>query len=458
MGMGNHPRFHEDEGVRPFVMRKSPELSPLRFPRSNWLGIVLLGLVGQIAWVVENQYFNLFLYNEIIPDPRPISWMVAATAVVNAVAAVTMGTLSDRIRSRWGRRKPFLVFGYVAWGIFTALFPSAAVLQPVGYAIFMAILFDCLMTFFGAAANDAAFQAYITDITSVSNRGRVTGVLQIAGYLALLLVFGGAPLMIDALGFPVFFTLIGGIVLLAGLLSTALVNEKPVDQPPTGTYWGQIAALFKLETWKSNRSLSFVLLSVIIFTTGQNVFYPYILIYLEHYLQLSPQQYATIMGSAILLGGVLLAFPLGRLVDRIGRRSVGFFAIGCTALGLILFSQAQSFPTLVLFAVIWFSALSAWIITSLTWTKDLFPHEQRGQFAGLYMFCYVLIPQIVGPMIGSTLGTLYGIPTVIDGQAGFIPTPILFQVASGCILLAAVPLIAATDRAVSTVENLVPGD
>jgi hypothetical protein len=56
-----------------------------------------------------------------------------------------------------------------------------------------------------------------------------------------------------------------------------------------------------------------------------------------------------------------------------------------------------------------------------------------------------MLPMILGPLTGGWLGTHYGIPTVINGQAGFIPTPILFQVAGVVTLLAALPLIWAKD-------------
>jgi hypothetical protein len=38
-----------------------------------WTALILLGLAGQICWAVENQFYNTFMYNEITPDPRPIS-------------------------------------------------------------------------------------------------------------------------------------------------------------------------------------------------------------------------------------------------------------------------------------------------------------------------------------------------------------------------------------------------
>ena len=89
--------------------------SPLS--RVVWAMLLLLGLAGQLAWAVENQYFNTFMYDNITPDPRAVSWMVAITAVVSTVATILMGTLSDRTRTRWGRRRPYLFIGYIVWGI-----------------------------------------------------------------------------------------------------------------------------------------------------------------------------------------------------------------------------------------------------------------------------------------------------------------------------------------------------
>jgi len=43
--------------------------------------------------------------------------------------------------------------------------------------------------------------------------------------------------------------------------------------------------------------------------------------------------------------------------------------------------------------------------------------------------------------LGGWLASTYGIPTVIDGQAGFIPTPLIFQVAGVATLVAALPLL-----------------
>jgi Na+/melibiose symporter-like transporter len=86
-----------------------------------WLIMVALGLTGQIAWAVENSWFNTFVYDTITQDPRPVAWMVGASAITATLTTLLMGTLSDRTRSRWGRRRPFILIGYVLWGLSTVL-------------------------------------------------------------------------------------------------------------------------------------------------------------------------------------------------------------------------------------------------------------------------------------------------------------------------------------------------
>jgi MFS family permease len=157
--------------------------------------------------------------------------MVAITAVMSTVTAITMGTLSDRTRSCWGRRKPYLLFGYLAWGAMTAIFPTAALFQPVGMAIFMAILLDCVMAFFGATANDAAFGAYMTEASTQANRGRVMSVMQILAWVATLLVYASAGPLIDQFGYFNFFYAIGGLVFVFGLVGGLLVQGSPTWPP-----------------------------------------------------------------------------------------------------------------------------------------------------------------------------------------------------------------------------------
>ena len=322
------------------------------------------------------------MYNNIIPDPRPISWMVAASAVTATLTTILMGTLSDRTRLSLGRRKPFILFGYLGWGIVTALYPSAAFFKPVGMAIFMAILLDCVMTFFGSTANDAALNAYVTDVTTVENRGRVMGVVQILTWVAILIVYGGAGPIIEGLGYYTFFYVIGGLVLLLGLLGSTFIHEELLTDKPEGTYWRQLKESFQWKNLTANREFFLVMIAVMLWQIAFNIFFPYIIIYLQHYLQLDITSSSIAIAVIIFIGGIMLAWPFGLLVDRWGRKPMALTAVAAEMVGLILFSLTKSLAPLIVTGILWLAPFTAWNIATSTWSKDLFPEDNAASLLG----------------------------------------------------------------------------
>jgi len=412
----------------------------------TWLALILLGFAGQLAWGVENQYFNTFMYDTITPDPRPISWMVSASALTATITTILMGAFSDRTRSRWGKRKPFILLGYLAWGIFTAAFPSAAYLKIVGLAIGMAIIIDVVMTFFGSTANDAALNAYVTDVTTQENRGRVVGSMQILTWVAILIVYGASGLIIDAWGYFTFFYIIGGLVFVLGLIGGLLIQEKRDETNPIGSYWGQIADTFHLDNLRQNRSFFLLLFALTLYGIAEQIFFPYLIIYLNHYLELPTLDASLVIFVCILVGGIILAYPFGLLADRIGRKQLAMGAVLLKMVGLILFSLMHNTTLLTLTGILWLAGMSAWMISTGAWTKDLFPDDKRGQFAGYFILFTVAFTMVPGPLIGGWLASTFGVPIVIDGQAGFIPTPLIFQVAGLASLLALIPMFFVKDR------------
>ena len=65
-----------------------------------WLTLILVGMVGQFAWTIENMYFNVYLYNTISTDPGYISAMVGWSAAAATLTTLLMGALSDRVGKR----------------------------------------------------------------------------------------------------------------------------------------------------------------------------------------------------------------------------------------------------------------------------------------------------------------------------------------------------------------------
>jgi len=112
-----------------------------------------------------------------------ISAMVAASAAAATLTTVFIGALSDKL----GRRKLFICGGYILWGVSIMAFALLRldVLMPLvpvtvsaaSVGVSLTILLDCVMTFFGSSANDAAFNAWLTDATDEAGRGAAALVL-----------------------------------------------------------------------------------------------------------------------------------------------------------------------------------------------------------------------------------------------------------------------------------------
>ena len=57
----------------------------------RWAALLIFGLFGQLAWTIENMYFNVFVYNTISTDPGVIANMVAASAITATLTTLIMG-------------------------------------------------------------------------------------------------------------------------------------------------------------------------------------------------------------------------------------------------------------------------------------------------------------------------------------------------------------------------------
>ena len=76
----------------------------------KWLAFILAGFVGQLAWAIENNYFNVYVrYCTDTYDFIPV--MTIASAAAATITTLFMGAVSDRL----GKRKLFICGGYILW-------------------------------------------------------------------------------------------------------------------------------------------------------------------------------------------------------------------------------------------------------------------------------------------------------------------------------------------------------
>ncbi len=410
-----------------------------KLSRRFWCALTIFSLMGQIAWVVENMYFNVFIYNIFNASATDISNMVAASSVAATLTTVFMGALSDRL----GKRKVFISAGYILWGIsilsfmllkteiIGTLFPMAASAAAVGVSL--VIILDCVMTFFGSTANDAAFNAWLTDSTDSTNRGAAEGINSMMPLLAILVVFGGFMFfdLTKESSWSLIFAVIGGLTLLFGILGLFLIEEpkiKPVKEP----YFKTILYGFRPSTVKANPVLYITLFAFIIFNISIQIFMPYLILYYTESLKMA--NYVLIMAPAILLAAVFTAF-WGKAYDKKGFRFAGLMAVGLLLAGYLVLYLTRSTLPVFLGSLLMMSGYLAGMAVFGASVRDHTPEGKAGMLQGVRIFAQVFVPGIIGPYIGTLI--LANAETVVnnDGTTSFIPNANIFLGALIALLL-----------------------
>lgn len=398
-----------------------------------WVALTLFSLIGQVAWVVENMYFNVFIYKMFNASAENISLMVAASAVAATITTVFMGALSDRI----GKRKLFMCAGYILWGIsivsfafiktdtINALFPSVVSAATVG--INLVIILDCVMTFFGSTANDAAFNAWVTDSTDSSNRGSVEGINSMMPLVAILVVFGSFMFfdLEKSSSWTAIFIIIGAVVFVIGILGIFLIRD-PEIKPSKEGYFSNIFYGFKLSTIKENIRLYIAFIAFIIFNISIQIFMPYLIIYYEKSLGMA--DYVFIMAPAIILASVFTAL-WGKVYDKRGFRFSVLLSLTALSLGyIILYLTRSTLPVFIGSLLMMCGYLSGMAVFG-AFIRDNTPEGKAGRLQGIRIFSQVLIPGIIGPSVGAFV--LRDAEKILnsDGTESFLPSADIFLTA-----------------------------
>ena len=436
------------------------------FARSEWTILILFGLIGQIAWSVENMYFNLFVFDTIAPDLSAITLMVQLSGVTATVVTLIAGTLSDKS----GNRRSFISYGYLIWGVTVALFGFLAPdtvasifnldsTRAVTVTLTLVIIGDCVMTAFGSTANDASFNAWVTDNTESEYRGKVEGVLSILPLAAMLIVAGGFGMLVEALDYKWIFLALGVVITICGAVGIFMIKDSPALEKSgrmRDIFYG-----FKPSVIKSNPALYLVLLVVLVYGVACQIFMPYLIIYMSSYLSFSVLEYSAVFAIAILLGAGVNLY-LTRLSDRRDKTALLYIATAIFAVGLFgmyLVKDMNKTAVLVLFGIAGFVMISGYIFISAlanSLVRDNTPVGEVGKLQGVRMVFSVLIPMLVGPMIGNGINSIRNIPLPdMDSPDSmtteYIPAPEIFLAAAVCslILLAIIPVLRKTIKRAS---------
>jgi len=405
--------------------------------------VLLIGMLymgDYLFFFFEQNYFNTYLDHVLYLPELYISVMVSLSAGVGFITMYFWGILSDNTRSRFGRRRPFLLLGIVA-GIGMILYSFAfPIFGQTSNAYIWCVIIDVIIIGFSSNAFLVAERSLIPDTIEIEKRGRANGIINSISYVGLLV--GVAFLLLGDLLFGIddprpgetgtiitqeghFILLsVGGIVfLVVSIIGFLFIREKPISElPEKKKYFVSIKETFNLAELREQKEFYKILFAFVVFQSGIASVMPFLFIFI----------FDLGLETIELLIGILIAFPivfiatifLGRMADRFGRKRFVPLSIIIVSIGFFIMPFAGVLSNKVLFMIslpfVLVGVLA--LVTPLNaWSQDLLPIDKRGKFTGIFNIVNTF-SQIIGAFAGGLIATLFGIPWI------FVLGPIFFLI------------------------------
>jgi len=405
-----------------------------KFLRRQVLIIGLLYMGDYLFFFYEQSYFNTYLVHVLFLPEIYISIMVSLSATMGLIIMIVWGILSDNTRTKFGRRRPYLLMGIVA-GVAMMLF-------GLSLNYFICLIIDVVIIGLASNAFLVAERSLIPDTVEIEKRGRANGIINSVSYIGLLIGVAFFILVNELFGIPdprpgqvgtiitqkghliLFF--VGGIVFASvGIIGFLFIKEKPVSEfPEKKKFYSELKQIFNIAELKSHKEFYKILLAMVIFQSGISSIMPFLFIFIFSQGLTTLQ---LLLMIAIALPGVLVAtIYLGRLSDKFGRKrfvpismiivSIGYLIMPFASGNYILFTIGLPFVLVGVLSLV--TPLNAW-------SQDLLPEDKRGKFTGILNIVNT-VSQIIGSFAGGIVATLFGMPWI------FVLGPVFF--------LASIPL------------------
>ncbi len=319
----------------------------------------------------------------------------------NAINDPLMGQLSDRTRSRWGRRVPYLRFGAIPLGIafFLLWVPPQGANKAVTIAFFLLAIFvfDTLATLMTMCLNSL----FPEITTTLEERARLGAARETMSAASLILAFLLAPILSTRLGYPAMGAVIGAIAALTLAASVIGIKEDPSRQGEQ-----QMGILQSIRTTFANKPFRWFLGSALMrefnyITLAATVPFwrKYVLMIqnpsLVFGVRLGPDlQEALLLGIPFVL--IIPSLQLWRvLTARLGGRRTWIIACLSWIPGLIVIYFAQNFYVALLGTALVAPGLAGYLMLFVVTLSDITDYDARitGQYregsyfgiAGLFM-------------------------------------------------------------------------
>ena len=403
--------------------------------------VLLIGMLymgDYLFFFFEQNYFNTYLDHVLYLPELFISVMVSLSATVGLISMPLWGILSDNTRSKFGRRRPYLLFGIIA-GVGMVLYSLAfPIFGQTQTAFIWCLLIDVILIGFSSNAFLVAERALIPDTIEVEKRGRANGIINSISYIGLLIgvaflllgneLFGipdprpGATgTIIPQEGHSILLSLGGIVFLIVSVVGFSFIREKEITElPEKKKFFSEIRETFNVAELKTQREFFKILIAFVVFQSGISSVMPFLFIFI----------FDLGLGTLDLLMGIGIAFPivfiatiyLGKAADKFGRKRLVPLSMILVSVGFLLMPFAGIFANKILFMIslpfVLVGVLA--LVTPLNaWSQDLLPEDKRGKFTGIFNIVNT-VSQIIGSFAGGLIATFFDIPWI------FVLGPIFF--------------------------------
>jgi Na+/melibiose symporter-like transporter len=389
-----------------------------RFPygKTFMLGFGFFGI--SIIWPLFNSLIPPML-EDLGLSAVLVGFILTWDNIINMFVQPWVGSQSDRTRSRFGRRKPWLMLGAPLAAVFFILVPFVR-------ENFILIALAILGTNIGMALFRAPTIAYLGDLFKPADRSKANGVINLMGGLggAIALFAGGA---LYKLGVPLPFIVGSGVMLIAILIVLFFVREPHIETTETQLKDepGLLDNLRKVVAG-TDRGGMYLLGAIFCWFVGWNAMEAFFTIYARNVLQIDVGT-GTQMLTAFAATLILFAIPSGLIATRFGRKPTIITGLAGMLVGLIagffIRDQTMLLITLAVMGAFW--ALVN--INSLPMVYDLGGEKSIGALTGLYYFSSSAAA-ITGPILAGWF-------IDIAGHSSIWPFSGLFLLLAGLLML-----------------------
>jgi MFS family permease len=380
-----------------------------RFPwgKTFLLGFGFFGI--SIIWPLFNSLIPPML-EDLGLTALVVGFILTWDNIINMFLQPWVGSRSDRTRSRFGRRKPWLMIGAPAAALFFILVPFVR-------ENFVLIALAILGTNLGMALFRSPTISYLGDLFQPAERSKANGVINLMGGVgSAAALFGGGALY--RLGVPLPFIVGAGVMLAAiGLLLVIIREPEPAAAASSQAEPGVLENLRQVVS-SADRSGLWLLGAIFFWFVGWNAMEAFFTLYARNILGIEVGR-GTQMLTAFAATFILFSIPSGLIATRAGRRPTILVGIAGMLAGLVAgFFLRQPTLLLILLAVmgVFWSLIN---INSLPMVYDLGGSQRIGAYTGLYYFASSAAA-ITGPILAGQLIDLTNHAAIWAFSAAFL--------------------------------------